>query len=99
MFTGCRTSKFGVNMETYREIYSLGYFLWYLVALTVWRNLGLSGKRICLPVQEKRVQSLGREDPLEEEMTTHFSILVWRIPWTEEPGGLPVMGSQIVRHD
>ena len=38
-----------------------------------------------------RVQSLGREDPLEEEMATHSSILVWGIPWTEEPGGLQTM--------
>ena len=40
------------------------------------------------PVQEMGVQSLGQEDPLEEEMTAHSSILVWHIPWTEEPGGL-----------
>ena len=40
------------------------------------------------PMQETRVQSLGREDPLEKEMATHSSILAWRIPWTEEPGGL-----------
>ena len=40
------------------------------------------------------VRSLGREDPLEKEMATHFSILAWRIPWTEEPGRLPSMGSQ-----
>ena len=39
-------------------------------------------------VQETHVPSLGRKDPLEEEMATHSSILVWRIPWTEEPGGL-----------
>ena len=39
-------------------------------------------------VQETRVQSLGGEDPLEKEMATHFSILGWEIPWTEEPGGL-----------
>ena len=39
-------------------------------------------------VQETRVQSLGGEDPLEKEMATHFSILAWEIPWTEEPGGL-----------
>ena len=38
--------------------------------------------------QETWVQSLNQEDPLEEEMTTHSSILAWRIPWTEEPGGL-----------
>ena len=40
------------------------------------------------------VRSLGQEDPLEKEMTTHSSILAWRIPWTEEPGGLQSMGSQ-----
>ena len=45
-------------------------------------------------VQETRVRSLGREDPLEKEMATHPSILAWRIPWTEEPGGLQFMGSQ-----
>ena len=45
------------------------------------------------------VQSLGREDPLEEGMATHSSILAWRIPWTEEPGGLQSTGSQRVRHD
>ena len=42
---------------------------------------------------------LGREDPLEEGMATHSSILAWRIPWTEEPGGLQSMGSQRVGHD
>ena len=49
--------------------------------------------------QETRVQSLGREDPLEKEMATHSSILVWRIPWTEEPGGLQSTGLQRVGHD
>ena len=48
-------------------------------------------------VQEAQVQSLGREDPLEKEMATHSSILTWRIPWTEEPGGLQSIGSQRVR--
>ena len=42
--------------------------------------------------QEIWVQFLGREDPLEEEMATHSSILAWRMPWTEEPGGLQPMG-------
>ena len=52
-----------------------------------------------LPVmQETQFQSLGQEDTLEKEMTTHSSILVWRIPWTEEPGGLPSVGLQRVRH-
>ena len=49
--------------------------------------------------QETRVRSLGREDPLEESMATHSSILAWRIPWTEEPGGLQSMGLQRVRYD
>ena len=49
--------------------------------------------------EEKWVPSLGREDPLEEEMATHSSILAWRIPWTEGPGGLQPMASQRVEHD
>ena len=52
-----------------------------------------------LEMQEMWVQSLGREDLLEEEMTTQSSILAWRIPWTEEPGGLQSIGSQRVGHD
>ena len=50
-------------------------------------------------IQETQVQSLGREDPLEKEMATHSSILAWRIPWIEEPGRLPSMWWQRVRHD
>ena len=45
------------------------------------------------------VQSLGLEDPLAKGMATHSSILAWRIPWTEEPGGLQSMGSQKIEHD
>jgi len=45
-------------------------------------------------MQETKVPSLGQEDPLEKEIATHFSILAWEIPWTEEPGGLRSMGSQ-----
>ena len=48
---------------------------------------------------ETQVQSLGQEDPLEKGMATHSSILAWRIPWTEEPGGLQSKGSQRVGHD
>ena len=48
---------------------------------------------------ETRVRSLGREDPLEKEMAAHSSSLAWKIPWTEEPGGLQSMGSQRVGHD
>ena len=61
---------------------------------------GFSGDsviRIHLPMQEMLVGSLGREDPLEKEMATHFSTLAWKIPWTEEPGRLQSMGSQRVR--
>ena len=50
-------------------------------------------------VHETQVQSLGGEDPVEEEMATHFSILAWEISWTEEPGGLQSMGSQRAGHD
>ena len=50
-------------------------------------------------MQETWVQSLGQEDPLEESMATHSSILAWRIPWTEEPGRLQSIGSQKVGHD
>ena len=50
-------------------------------------------------MQEIWVQSLGREDPLEKGMASHFSILAWSIPWTEEPGGLQSVGSQRVGQD
>ena len=50
-------------------------------------------------VQETWVLSLGLEDPLEKKMAAHSSILVWKISWTEEPGGLQSMGSQRIRHD
>ena len=49
--------------------------------------------------QETRVQSLGQEDPLEKGMAAHSSILAWRIPWIEEPGGLQSMGLQRIEHD
>ena len=48
---------------------------------------------------ETQVQFLGQEDSLEKKMATHFSILAWRITWTEEPGGLQSMGSQRVGHE
>ena len=50
-------------------------------------------------MRETWVRSLGWEDPLEEGMATPSNILAWRIPWTEEPGGLQSMGLQTVRHD
>ena len=56
-------------------------------------------KKIHLSMQETQVGSLSWEDPLEKEMATHSSTLTWKIPWTEEPGGLQSMGSQRVKHD
>ena len=50
-------------------------------------------------MRETQVRSLDRQDPLEKEMATHSSILAWRIPWTEESGGLQSMGLQRVRHE
>ena len=58
--------------------------------------------RIHLPMQETQetqLQSLGQEDPLEEEMATHSGVLAWRIPWTEKSGRLQSIGLQRVRHD
>ena len=52
-----------------------------------------------LAVKEALVLSLGQENPLEKRMATHSSILAWRIPWMEEPGGPQSMGSQRVGHD
>ena len=50
-------------------------------------------------IQETQVQTLDQEDPLEKEMATHFSILAWKIPWTEESGKLQSMALQTVRHN
>ena len=67
---------------------------------SIW-TLSLVAQRIKrLPaMQETQVRSLHWEDPLEKEMTTHSSILAWRIPWTEEPSGLQSTGLQRVGHD
>ena len=64
--------------------------------------LGFPGGLVSLPMQEMRemqVQSLGREDPLEEDMATHPSILAWKILWTEEAGGLQSVKPGRVRYD
>ena len=50
-------------------------------------------------MSEMQIQFLGQNDPLEEGMATHSSILAWRIPWAEEPGGLQSMGSQRIGHN
>ena len=64
-----------------------------------WASLVAQRVKHLPAMQETWVQSLGQEDPLEKEMATHSSTLAWRIPWTEEPGGLQSTGSQRVRHD
>ena len=64
-----------------------------------WAFLVAQRLKRLLAMWETWVQSPGWEDPLEKEMATHSSILAWRIPWMEEPGGLQSMGSQRVRHD
>ena len=62
-----------------------------------WASLVAQTVKNLPAVQETWVRSLGWEDPLEKEMATHSSILAWRIPWPEEPGGLGSMGSQRIR--
>ena len=66
--------------------------LWGLPQVAQW-------KRIHPPMEETPVQSLGREDPLEEERAAHSSIFAWKIPWTEERGRLQSLGSQRVGHN
>ena len=72
-----------------------------LVVKFPFRNSSLVAQIVKNPaaIQETWVRPLVREDPLEKGMATHSSILAWRIPWTEEPGGLQSTGSQRVRHD
>ena len=60
----------------------------YVYTPLLWASLVAQSVKNLPAMQDSQVQSLGREDPLEEEMATHSSILAWRIPWTEEPGGL-----------
>ena len=74
-------------------------FAFHICYLQILRFPGGSAVKNLLAIQETQVQSLDQEDPLEEEMATHSSILAWKIPRTEEPGGLQSMGSQKGRHD
>ena len=77
------------------------YIYFYLSIYMQTYGTSLVAQRLkCLPaMRETWVQSLGQENPLEKEMAPHSSILAWRIPWTEEPGGLQSTGSQRVGHD
>ena len=68
-------------------------------SLTVWNVPVVQVIKNPPVMQETQVRSLGQEDPPEQEMATHSRVLAWRIPWTEEPGGLQSVGSKRVRHD
>ena len=72
--------------------------MWGLEWVKAWIPRWLSGKEPFCNT-EMQFQSLGQEDPLEKEMSTHFSIPAWKIPWTEESGGLQSVGSQRVGHE
>ena len=82
-------------------IFSLEIEICYLYYLYGSRRTSLVAQTVKhLPtIQETRVQSLGEEDPLENEMAPHSSTLAWKIPWMEEPDRLQFMGLQRVRHD
>ena len=87
-----------INICTYFIVYK-NYIYIYVCIYIIWASLIAQLVKTLPAVQETWVRSPGCEDPLEEGMATHSSILTWRIPWTEEPGGLQSMGSQRVRHD
>ena len=70
-----------------------------LVAFALWASLVAQMVKNPSVMWETWVQSLGWKNPLEERMATHSSILAWRIPWTEEPGGLQPTGSQRIGYD
>ena len=85
-------NRIRVSAALYTPVYEFEGLPWYLSGKE-------KKKKTCLPRQKTQVQSLDWEDSMEEEMATHTTILAWKIPWTEEPGGLQFMGSQRVRHD
>ena len=80
-----------------KESTRLNFFLCECLHGTSLSAQWLKKKKICLPMEETQVGSLGGEDPLGREMATHSSIHAWEIPWTEESGGLQSMGLQTTR--
>ena len=110
-FTSCNVALYGILFS----LLTPGHFLRGVIyspvrlvtiktpsAPVLWLPCWLSGKECACnegDLQETWVQSLGREDPLEQEMATHSSVLAWRIPGTGKPGGLPSMGLHRVGHD
>ena len=106
MASSCHTEHSDINVFHHCRIFyriALLYRVFGRLSETYmgWGGASLVAQRLKrLPaMQETWVRSLGWEDPLEKEMATHSSILAWRIPWTEEPGGLQSTGSQRVGHD
>ena len=96
----CRPPLTNWDLTFFLNIFFFLHFFFPKVTLT------LPGKSLVaqtvkrLPImRETRVRSLGRKDSLEKEMAIHSSTLAWKIPWTEEPGRLPFMGSQRSGHD
>ena len=65
----------------------------------IWASLVAQTEKNLPALQETQVQSMDQEDPLEKEMATHSSIIVWKISWAEEPSRLQPMGLQTLRHD
>ena len=95
-------NKHGEEGSSIREIFFLSFFFWLIISY--WRivnRASLVAQTVKnLPAMwETRIRSLGWKDSLEVGMATHSSVLAWRIPWTEEPGGLWSMGSQRVGYD
>ena len=75
------------------------FFFFFFFFCEIYASLVAQRLKRLPPMRETQVRSLGGEDPLEKEMAAQSSILAWKIPWTEEPGGLQSTGSQRVRHD
>ena len=95
---GLVTKQQRQNYENIKNMNSLGVFNYNFKQHLGASLLAQTVKR--LPTMRlTRVQAVGREDPLEKEMANHFSILAWKIPWTEDSGMLHSMGSQRVGHD
>ena len=78
---------------------SLNCYMWLVTTMGFPSDSVVENPPAIQKTQETQVWSLGQEDALEEGIATHFSILAWRIPWREEPGGPQSMGSQRVRYD
>ena len=98
-FTPILNSSYHNDCVDVMKIIMSTYFPIIRVSSTAGASLVVQMVKRLPTMQETQVHSEGAEDPLEKGIVTHSNILAWRIPWTEEPGGLQSMGSQRVRHD